>query len=267
MKLIFTKMVGCGNDFVVIQNFDKKFEYSPNSIQKICQQKFGIGADGLLALENPQNPNSDFKMRYFNADGYEVDFCGNGARAIFKFAFKNGISKSKGFFEAADNFLHFAEVLGNSVKLKMKPISKNEIEEINILENIYGIFLNTGVPHFVSFHKNLGDAKFINTLGSKIRYDKKFKPNGVNANFVEIIGEGKIFVRTFERGVEDETLSCGTGVVASAIASNLSGKIKSNLVEVKTLGGRLNVNFSEDLQDIFLTGNANFVFEGEIDLN
>ncbi len=265
MKLDFTKMVGCGNDFVVLQNFDKNFDYNPKLVQKICQQKFGIGADGLLVLENSGNSKADFKMRYFNADGYEVDFCGNGARTIFNFAFKNGISKSQGFFEASDG-LHFAEIINDSVKLKMKSVLKEEIQEISILENLKGFFLNTGVPHFVSWQENLKDANFIKTLGSQIRFDKNFQPNGTNANFVEILDENKIFVRTFERGVEDETLSCGTGVVASAIASKLSGRINSNSVEVKTLGGNLSVNFSEDLKDIFLTGNADFVFEGKIDL-
>lgn len=258
-------MVGCGNDFVVLNNFDQNLKLNTDQIQKVCEQKFGVGADGLLILEKSEVPKADFRMRYFNADGNEVDFCGNGARSIFKFAVQNKISASKAFFEAADG-LHFAEISDNSVKLKMKSVSQKEIQEIQLFENLKGFALNTGVPHFVSWHENLDKANFIKTLGSKIRFAEKFQPNGTNANFVEVLGQDKIFVRTFERGVEDETLSCGTGVVASVIASKLFGKIESNFVKVKTLGGTLKVSFSDDLEDIFLIGNADFVFEGKIDL-
>ncbi|MCC7431411.1 diaminopimelate epimerase [bacterium] len=260
MLLEFSKMVGCGNDFVVVNNLKSGFPYEKAKL--LCDRKFGIGADGLLVLE--KSKNFAYKMRYFNSDGGEVDFCGNGARCLFAFAFKNNFVNKSCFFEAKDG-IHFVEMLENSlVRLKMKAVT-NKLESFFLFEN-YVAKINTGVPHIVLWSEKDFSTKEIYELGNKIRFHKMFSPKGINANFVKILSENSIFVRTYERGVEDETLSCGTGVVASAICSKLAGKIQQSRVEVGTLGGKFEVNFDEKLEEIFLTGEVKIVFNGKIEL-
>ena len=257
MKIIgFNKYQGTGNDFIIIDNRNSIF--SPDNsalIKKLCNRRFGIGADGLILINN--KTGFDFEMVYFNADGFIGTMCGNGGRCTADFALKSGIAEKKLRFIAADG-IHFAEPDGELIRLKM-----NDVNEISSVAGNY--FINTGSPHYVIFTKELGNLDVFNE-GRKIRQSKNFQPGGTNVNFVESESNG-IFVRTFERGVEDETLSCGTGVTASAIASVLSGHFVSSPVNVRTRGGNLSVEFEVNgtqISDIWLCGPATFVFEGKI---
>ena len=254
--IAFNKYQGTGNDFIIIDNRNSIF--SPDNsalIKKLCDRRFGIGADGLILINN--KTGFDFEMVYFNADGFIGTMCGNGGRCTADFALKSGIAEKKLRFIAADG-IHFAESDGELIRLKM-----NDVNEIRSVAGNY--FINTGSPHYVIFTKELGNLDVFNE-GRKIRQSKDFQPGGTNVNFVESESNG-IFVRTFERGVEDETLSCGTGVTASAIASVLSGHFVSSPVNVRTRGGNLSVEFDVNgtqISDIWLCGPATFVFEGKI---
>jgi diaminopimelate epimerase len=254
--IAFNKYQGTGNDFIIIDNRNSIF--SPDNsalIKKLCDRRFGIGADGLILINN--KTGFDFEMVYFNADGFLGTMCGNGGRCTADFALKSGIAEKKIRFIAADG-IHFAESDGALIRLKM-----NDVNEIRSVAGNY--FINTGSPPYVIFTKELGNFDVFNE-GRKIRQSKDFKPGGTNVNFVESESNG-IFVRTFERGVEDETLSCGTGVTASAIASVLSGHFVSSPVNVRTRGGNLSVEFDvkgTQISDIWLCGPATFVYEGKI---
>jgi len=257
MKIVgFNKYQGAGNDFIIIDNRNSIFNPdNPALIKKLCDRRFGIGADGLILINN--KTGFDFEMVYFNADGYIGSMCGNGGRCTADFALKSGIAEKKLRFIAADG-IHYAELEGELIRLKM-----NDVNEIRSVAGNY--FINTGSPHYVIFMKELDNFDVFNE-GRKIRQSKDFQPGGTNVNFVESESNG-IFVRTFERGVEDETLSCGTGVTASAIASVLSGHFVSSPVNVRTRGGNLKVEFDVNgtqISDIWLCGPATFVFEGKI---
>jgi len=257
MKIVgFNKYQGAGNDFIIIDNRNSIFNPdNPALIKKLCDRRFGIGADGLILINN--KTGFDFEMVYFNADGYIGSMCGNGGRCTADFALKSGIAEKKLRFIAADG-IHYAEPEGELIRLKM-----NDVNEIRSVAGNY--FIITGSPHYVIFMKELDNFDVFNE-GRKIRQSKDFQPGGTNVNFVESESNG-IFVRTFERGVEDETLSCGTGVTASAIASVLSGHFVSSPVNVRTRGGNLKVEFDVNgtqISDIWLCGPATFVFEGKI---
>jgi diaminopimelate epimerase len=258
MLATFFKYQGTGNDFIMIDNRNFDFKINAKIIKKLCDRRFGIGADGLILLENDNS--SDFKMVYFNADGNESTMCGNGGRCIVAFAKKLNIINNKTTFKAIDG-LHEAEIDENeNVHLKM-----NDVAEIS--SNGLSFFLNTGSPHHVEWFENIADLD-IKNLGAKVRYDEIYQPSGCNVNFIQTISDSKIIVRTYERGVEDETLSCGTGVTAAAIAFHFSGKTKSKTIEINTLGGSLQVKFNpidDRYEDVFLVGPATFVFEGIID--
>lgn len=254
----FTKYQGTGNDFVLIDNRDG----SNNSITEkevafICNRHLGIGADGLLML-NAKN-GYDFEMIYFNADGRPSTMCGNGGRCIVKFADHLGIRKSRYHFMATDGE-HFAEIdLNGNVRLKMIDVSKVEVHS-----NYY--VLNTGSPHYVKYISDIMNTD-VKNAGKVIRSGVKYLDEGINVDFVECLQEDAIYVRTYERGVEDETLSCGTGVTAAALISahNDNG---FNTVDVKTPGGWLSVEFEkiddEHFENIWLSGPAELVFTGDI---
>ena len=259
MKIIgFNKYQGAGNDFIIIDNRNSIF--NPDDavlIKQLCDRRFGIGADGLILIN--RKPEFDFEMVYFNADGYIGSMCGNGGRCAADFAVKSGIAGNKLRFVAADG-IHDAVSEDELIRLKM-----NDVNEIRSVAGNY--FLNTGSPHYVVFSGDLNNFDVFNE-GKKIRWSEDFQPGGTNVNFVEPENNG-IYVRTFERGVEDETLSCGTGVTASAIASVLSGHFVSSPVNVRTRGGNLKVEFNVTgnlITDIWLTGPATFVFEGKINI-
>jgi diaminopimelate epimerase len=258
MQLNFYKYQGTGNDFVILDNRQNEIkDLAHKQIEKLCDRRFGIGADGLMLLT--LKDGFDFEMIYYNADGNESSMCGNGGRCLVKFAYDLGIHKSIYKFLAIDGE-HEAEIETNGiVRLKMQDV--NVVEE----QATHSI-LNTGSPHFVKYTVNV-DAIDVVESGKSIRYSKAFEKEGININFVEKIDDNTIFVRTYERGVEDETLSCGTGVTAAALVSahNQNGY---NQINVKTLGGNLSVEFEKHgthlFNNIWLCGPATFVYKGTI---
>lgn len=260
MKIKFYKYEGAGNDFIILDNRENLYnDITTQQVKQLCDRHFGIGADGLMLL-NQQN-GKDFQMVYFNADGNEGSMCGNGGRCIVKFASMSGIKKNEYEFSATDGD-HKAEIdLDKQISLKM-----NDVNSVEFSLDHY--VLNTGSPHYVKFVKDIEKFDVVNE-GRKIRNSKEFVEKGINVNFVETLSDDQIYVRTYERGVENETLSCGTGVTASALiaAHNDNG---FNRVEVKTRGGELSVEFEKisetEYTDIWLSGPARFVFSGEIEL-
>ena len=258
MQISFNKFQGAGNDFIIID--DRKKNMNPDDsgiISKLCDRRFGIGADGLILVSESQN--YDFEMKYFNSDGLIGSMCGNGGRCAAGFAIRHGISSNKMKFLAVDG-IHEAILDKDIIRLKM-----NNIQSTSIINGNY--FINTGSPHYVIFRNEIENLD-VDTEGRKIRRDGIFAPGGTNVNFVRVEKDG-IYVRTFERGVEAETLSCGTGVTASAIASVLSGHFGTIPVNVRTRGGNLNVSFTvsgKQISDIWLSGPATFVYEGSIEI-
>lgn len=253
MPLPFFKYQGTGNDFIMIDNRDNiVFKNDTKLIKQLCDRKFGIGADGLILLEN--HPELDFTMIYYNADGTS-SMCGNGGRCVVAFANQLGIIKSKAHFEAIDG-PHEAHIKDGQVHLKM-----NDVDTVIEKDNF--IFINTGSPHHIELRGELNTID-VKTEGGRIRYSSLYGQSGSNVNFVSP-QDNTFNVRTYERGVEDETLSCGTGVTAVALAMHNLGKTDQNTVQINTMGGRLNVSFKKtDLgyTDIYLIGAAKFVFTG-----
>jgi diaminopimelate epimerase len=260
MKIEFYKYQGTGNDFVILDNRNSLYSsLTQKQVKKICDRRFGIGGDGLMMLANKDG--YDFEMIYFNADGNESSMCGNGGRCLTMFAHDAGIHKSMYNFWATDGE-HLAEIdIDGLIRLKMKDVH-------TVDEHASYAVLNTGSPHFVKFASNVKEVDVVET-GREIRYSKEFKDDGINVNFVESLNEDTIFVRTYERGVEDETFSCGTGVTACALMSAHNER-GFNQVQVQTPGGRLSVEFDkmdeEHFENIWLCGPATFVFKGEIEV-
>ncbi|MGE0636811.1 MAG: diaminopimelate epimerase [Bacteroidia bacterium] len=257
--ITFYKYQGTGNDFIMIDNRDKKFVADLPTIKKLCDRRFGIGADGLILLENVKD--YDFSMVYFNSDGNESTMCGNGGRCITAFAAFLGVIKKNANFIAIDGG-HEAEIYDSGiVSLKMKDVSVIE-------KSVNDFILDTGSPHFVRFVDKISDVDVFSE-GRKIRRSERFAAKGINVNFVEL-KDGILNVRTYERGVEDETLSCGTGVTASALAvasADLVNGKEECLIAVP--GGSLKVKYKKQEKsfiDIWLEGPAEFVFKGEIEL-
>jgi diaminopimelate epimerase len=259
MKITFSKYQGTGNDFVIIDNREGNISLTTEQVHHLCDRRFGIGGDGLMLL--CASKEYDFEMRYYNSDGKLGSMCGNGGRCLVRFAYDVGIHKTKYKFIASDGE-HEAEFGDRSwIHLKMKDVQ-------GMKEDHGDFILDTGSPHYV---KTVNDAMSENVVkhGREIRYSPDFEKEGINVNFVQQIDEDAIMVRTYERGVEDETLSCGTGVTASALvfAHNEYG---FNRIEVKTMGGHLAVEFDKagenTFSNIWLCGPAVFVFKGEVEL-
>lgn len=256
----FYKYQGTGNDFVMIDNRQNIFpKNNTKLIESLCDRRFGIGADGLILLENDNS--TDFKMVYYNSDGNESSMCGNGGRCLVAFAKSLNVINNKTTFIATDG-LHNATIDENGiVSLQMKDV--NEVK----IESEY-VFLNTGSPHHVTLVNDLENYN-VKENGATIRYSDLYGKVGSNVNFVNQISENHFALRTYERGVEDETLSCGTGATATAIAMNAIGKTNSNSIDINVEGGKLKVTFEKSdrgFEKVFLIGPATFVFEGEIDL-
>jgi diaminopimelate epimerase len=254
--LHFYKYQGTGNDFVMIDNREGLFDRADcKLVNRLCDRRFGIGADGLILLQ--YHEDNLLEMVYYNSDGKEGSMCGNGGRCFVKFAHDLNLFENELKFIASDG-LHEAYINQGIVKLKM-------IDVQSIASFPAGtFFMNTGSPHLVRFVENLQNFPVYNE-GRQIRYSQEFEPKGTNVNFAQIIGS-EIHVRTYERGVEDETYSCGTGVTAVAIASQEKG-FKSP-VKIKTKGGDLEVNFSKEndiYTNVYLVGKATKVFEGTIE--
>ncbi|GAA4238070.1 diaminopimelate epimerase [Postechiella marina] len=257
MQQTFYKYQGTGNDFVMIDNRQQTFnKNNTKRVTELCDRRFGIGADGLILIEN--HADLDFEMIYFNADASK-SFCGNGARCAVAFAKQLGIINNSTTFEAIDG-VHNATISNGIVKLHMGDVDKVEKYKSHV-------FLNTGSPHHVQFEDNI-DTFDIKSIGAKIRYGAPYNEAGSNVNFVKKIDNQTFRVRTYERGVEDETLSCGTGVTGVAIAMHATKHTTSNLVNLNVEGGELQVSF--DAQDnnaysnIWLIGPAKLVFKGSI---
>ncbi|GAB3015188.1 diaminopimelate epimerase [Spirosoma pulveris] len=253
----FFKYQGTGNDFILIDDRTKTFPAADQAfIERLCHRRFGIGADGLILLQN--DPDYDFRMVYFNADGAEGSMCGNGGRCIVRFAHDLGLFDSETRFIAVDGE-HLAMVSDESISLKMTNVSG--------IEDRQGLtFLNTGSPHVVRFVDDLESFDVV-AEGRAIRYSEPFRPGGTNVNFAQVVDENTVFVRTYERGVEDETYSCGTGVTAVALVAHQQLGMSAP-VFIRTIGGNLRVSFNQlvggGFDSIYLIGPANRVFAGTI---
>ena len=260
MKISFYKYQGTGNDFVVLDNRSRVYDKLTSAqVRKLCDRRFGVGGDGLMLLNAHQS--ADFEMKYYNANGKEGSLCGNGGRCLVMFAKELGIFKSSYKFSATDG-IHEGSIDDHGiVSLKM-----NDVKEVIPHGNDY--VLNTGSPHYIQLTTDVMHLD-VCRRGREIRYQEDFAKEGINVNFVEQLDEpDKILVRTYERGVEDETFSCGTGVTAAAIVSyhNDNG---FNCVEVRTKGGQLSVEFDKTgntFKNIWLKGPVEKVFEGNIEL-
>jgi len=257
MTVNFFKYQGTGNDFVMIDNRQKSIvNYDATKISHWCDRRFGVGADGLILLES--HDILDFKMVYFNADGNQSTMCGNGGRCIVAFARFLGLIELKTTFEAVDG-VHNATIEGDTIRLQMQ-----NVERIDQLKG--HTFLDTGSPHHVELVKDL-NAIDVKSEGARIRYGAPYNEIGTNVNFVTNNGDGNFSVRTYERGVEDETYSCGTGVTAVALAMHYIGETEKNMITLLTPGGQLKVSFEKrtsGYENIWLSGAAKQVFKGTI---
>jgi len=260
-------MCGSGNDFIIIDNRKKEFSIKnlKSFVTKICSRRFSVGADGVIFIE--KSSRADFKWRFFNSDGSVAEMCGNGGRCAARYAFIKRIAGKSLSFETMAGLIR-AEVKGervkiqltepNGLKLGIKLKISGKEKELN--------FINTGVPHAVHFVKNLEDCP-VEGLGREIRYHKKFSPAGANVNFVEHSKGSFLRIRTYERGVEGETLACGTGAVASVLVASALGKVSSSCSITPKSGEALKVYFDKNekgFHDVYLEGEARLVFEGAI---
>lgn len=256
MKLHFYKYQGAGNDFILLDNRDKHINLTNAQVAQLCNRHLGIGADGLMLLE--EETEYDFRMVYYNADGNESTMCGNGGRCITAFAHRLGLIHDKTDFTAIDGVHNSIINNDGTISLHM-----HDVKDIQEFEN-YSI-LNTGSPHYVLWVSDVQQTDVF-YKGREIRNYPEFQPKGINVNFVQKLDKG-IWVRTYERGVEDETLSCGTGVTAAAIAATHKATGSFN-TDIQTPGGLLKVSFIKDSDstavDVILTGPATFVFEGDV---
>ena len=255
MEMEFHKYQGTGNDFIMMDDRDHRFDpYNLDLIGRLCHRKFGIGADGLILIRN--KTGFDFEMVYFNADGTQ-SMCGNGARCAVAFSKFLGLLNDTCRFMASDG-PHEAKFKEGQVELGMRPVQ-------GIFKEGQDYFVNTGSPHHIRFVDEVKTFSVVKT-GAQIRYSERYQPKGTNVNFVSQVSENEIYVRTYERGVENETLSCGTGVTACALVFGELNSIKT--VNIQTPGGKLMVSFTANpngcFQDIMLLGAAEHVFSGKI---
>ena len=261
MKIPFSKYHGTGNDFIIIDNRSISWEPTLKQVSFLCDRHFGIGADGLMLLS--EKSGFDFAMAYYNSDGNESTLCGNGGRCMTAFAKTLGLIGTMAHFWAIDG-IHESEIIVNSTeityRLKMKDTQIGKVYAD-------GLYIDTGSPHFVTFLSNVALADVFN-VGRTLRNDSRFSPGGANVDFVEIL-DHLLFVRSYERGVENETLSCGTGVTASALAHAYQHPDNTGFYSIRTMGGALKVSFDqtgEKFCNVWLEGPAEFVFSGEIEV-
>lgn len=259
MKLNFLKYQGTGNDFVMVDAWNETVNLSLEQIRFLCDRRFGIGADGLMIIR--RHADLDFEMIYYNADGAAGSMCGNGGRCIVRYAFDHGYIGHETRFMASDGPHEAVVIDAKTVSLKMAEVQGIEVRGEDM-------FLNTGSPHYIRFAEK-ADLLNIEEEGRQIRYNDEFRENGTNVNFVERRG-AELYVRTYERGVEAETLSCGTGVTAAALASAyLNKKEGSASTDILTPGGRLKIKYNYNnnrFTDIWLEGPATFVYQGTIEI-
>ncbi|MED5579578.1 MAG: diaminopimelate epimerase [Nitrospinota bacterium] len=263
----FMKLSGSGNDFIFVENFDNEFkeESMADFVKSVCRRGLSVGADGLMFIESSEK--ADFKWRFFNADGSEGEMCGNGGRCAIRFAKETGLIKKKGSFETMAGVLD-ASIDGNRVKVKMtKPHSFTQSTKIILRdEEVLLDSINTGVPHAILYTKNLDSVDVLND-GREIRRHSIYQPDGTNVNFVKVLDSNNITIRTYERGVEDETLACGTGAVASSLLAAARNLVESPVnVQVKS-GESLMIHFEgnpEDTSDVYMEGDTRLVYTGEM---
>lgn len=259
MRIKFRKYQGTGNDFIMLDGRSESFEsLTTEKIAALCHRRFGIGADGLIVLR--PHASADFEMEYYNSDGRTSSMCGNGGRCIVRFASDLGITAHVYRFEAIDG-RHEAIIEGDIVRLKMTDTSLPEKRSEG------EFFLDTGSPHHIKLMPSLPAESFVSEA-REIRNSEAYRQKGVNVNFVARSG-GSLQMRTYERGVEDETYSCGTGVTAAALVAHASGLLEDRLVKVQTSGGDLEVSFEkgpDGYREVWLSGPAQKVFEGELEL-
>ena len=256
MEISFSKYQGTGNDFILINNMDGLLALSTKEIQLLCDRHFGVGSDGLILLE--RSDSSAYKMNFYNPDGSQ-SLCGNGARCTYAFAKDLGVVQGPVEFEAIDG-LHKAEERAGEIAIAMKDVSEMEVSDKHY-------FFDTGSPHYIQYLNDVAAVNLINEAHD-IRYGKRFKEEGTNVNFVEEISPGHVKMRTYERGVEDETLSCGTGVTAVGLSQGLRHR-HVHQVKVNTAGGSLTVSFdytNNSFESIWLQGPAAQVFKGQFTL-
>jgi diaminopimelate epimerase len=267
MKIPFMKMSGSGNDFILIDHRDPFLKEGglKDFIRKVCQRRISVGADGLILIERSQK--ADFKWRFYNADGSEAEMCGNGGRCVARFAHLKGIAGPSLSFETLAGMIS-AQVNGKRVKLQMtKPHGLKLDQKVSVEgeERIIST-INTGVPHAVIFVEDLEGTDVVR-MGRATRHHTHFAPAGTNANFVRLEDHSGLSIRTYERGVEDETLACGTGVVASALIAAFKGLVKSP-VSIKTRGGEvLTVHFeieAGEVKKVFFEGDVHIIYEGNM---
>lgn len=260
MQCTFYKYQGTGNDFILIDNRNNKFtDTTQQTIAQLCDRKFGIGADGLMLLQ--EKKGYDFEMVYYNSDGRISSMCGNGGRCIVAFAQFLGVIDKQAHFLAIDGDHDAVISSPNYVELQMA-----NVDSVEIQDNFY--YLNTGSPHYVHYVDNLANLDVV-AEGQKIRYNQRFKEEGTNVNFVMKQGKAAIKVATYERGVEDETLSCGTGVTAAALTYYIKNQ-ENTTIYIETKGGDLKVKFKakglNSFYDIWLCGAAQQVFKGQVEI-
>jgi len=266
MEITFSKLSGAGNDFIVIDNRELSIHFTHQQINALCTRRTGIGADGLILIE----PSKEyaFSMQYHNADGFPGSMCGNGGRCAAYFANTIGIpatSRNGYAFEANGNRYNAWITASETVRLQM--LAPKEFRNNLEIEGLVCHALNTGSPHAIIYISDLQAANVTGT-GGAIRHRTDFFPQGTNVNFIEITSPDSLSIRTFERGVEDETLACGTGAVAAALMSHHLGKISARLVHVRVKSGDiLEVQFSESMDEVFLTGPAKIVYKGSFTID
>ncbi len=266
-KIPFCKMNGSGNDFILIDNRRGILDadHLRDFVPRVCARKISVGADGVILIE--PSKRVDFRWRFFNSDGSEAEMCGNGGRCAARFALMKGIAPARLSFETLAGIIE-AEVSGRQVKLQMVRHSGLALDlKVRIDDKIHDLhFINTGVPHAVKFVEDIASAA-VQELGRQIRFHSCFQPAGTNANFVQVLDRGHLRVRTYERGVEDETLACGTGAVAVALIAAKRGLVDSP-VDVQTTGGEiLKIYFQgqgDGFDRVFLQGDTRLVYEGEL---
>ena len=265
MALKFYKYQGTGNDFIIVDNRNLNFDKNNSLlIQKLCNRKTGVGSDGLILLEN--HKNLDFKMVYFNADSSESGFCGNGSRCITHFAKFLGIVKDSARFEAIDG-IHQAKIIDDAISVKMNNIDALKIKHFNNGHN--ATFVDSGSPHLLIQKSDINNFDIIDESKSIKNHFKKNFTKGVNINYFSVSNE-EVNLRTYERGVEDETLSCGTGAVALAVCLEINSKINNDKVLIYTKGGELKVTLKKiesTYSDIWLSGVVEQVYSGEYNLD
>jgi len=261
MQLEFYKYQGTGNDFVMIDNRSGFFpKENVQLVAQLCDRRFGVGADGLILMENDTDTN--FKMVYYNSDGNQSSMCGNGGRCLVAFAKDLSVIKDSCTFIATDGLHHASVALDGIVSLQM-------IDVTNIKKEADYTFMNTGSPHHVQMVEDLEHYN-VKENGAALRYGSLYGKEGSNINFVKKVDDSTFSLRTYERGVEDETLACGTGATAVAIAMNATGKTNKTVINLNVEGGKLAVSFDKkegNYTNVFLIGPAKFVFKGTIEVN